>query len=47
MKIIALSSLEKVFHDEAPSAPEYKSFSMLKMSAARFKRLSAQRAAAR
>lgn len=30
MKIIALSSLEKVFHDEAPSAPEYKSFSMLK-----------------
>lgn len=30
MKIIALSSLEKIFHDEAPSAPEYKSFSMLK-----------------
>lgn len=47
MKIIALSSLEKVFHDEAPSAPEYKSFSMLKNEQRSFRRLSAQRAAAR
>lgn len=30
MELLILSSLEKVFADERPSAPEYKSFSMLK-----------------
>ena len=30
MDILVLSSLEKVFSDERPSAPEFKSFSMLK-----------------
>ena len=30
MELLILSSLEKVFSDEKPSAPEYKSFSMLK-----------------
>ena len=30
MELLVLSSLEKVFADEKPSAPEHKSFSMLK-----------------
>lgn len=30
MELLILSSLEKVFSDEKPSAPEYKSFSMLR-----------------
>ena len=30
MDFMILSSLEKVFSDEKPSAPEYKRFSMLK-----------------
>lgn len=30
MELLILSSLEKIFADEKPSAPEYKSFSMLK-----------------
>lgn len=36
MELLILSSLEKVFSDERPSAPEHKSFSMLKNERASF-----------